>query len=120
MKKPKKDPVREDRIHNEAIADANGPEEQVMGWYYYLEDKIRFPFQAKCIAAKVVSPLRKGSSRPAELHRQPLTEPSVRLSPHSAPIRQTHQSSRSANVQRYPRIPSPAVLENDSLGLCGV
>ena len=30
MKKPKKDPVREDRIHNEAIADANGPEEQVM------------------------------------------------------------------------------------------
>jgi hypothetical protein len=62
MKKPKKDPVREDRIHNEAIADANGPEEQVMGWYYYLEDKIRFPFQGKCIAAKVVSPLRKGET----------------------------------------------------------
>jgi hypothetical protein len=36
MKKPKKDPVREDRIHNEAIVDANGPEEQVMGWYYGL------------------------------------------------------------------------------------
>jgi hypothetical protein len=36
--------VREDRIHNEAIADANGPEEQAMGWYYYLDDKIRFPF----------------------------------------------------------------------------
>lgn len=30
MKKQAKDPVREDRIHNEAIADANGPEEQVM------------------------------------------------------------------------------------------
>jgi hypothetical protein len=45
MKKLKTDPVREDRIHNEAIADANGPEEQVMGWYYYLDDKIRFPFQ---------------------------------------------------------------------------
>ncbi len=27
MKKLAKDPVREDRIHNEAIADANGPEE---------------------------------------------------------------------------------------------
>jgi hypothetical protein len=39
--------------------DANGPEEQAMGWYYYLENKLRFPFQAKCIAAKVVSPLRK-------------------------------------------------------------
>lgn len=62
MKKPKKDPVREDRIHNEAIVDANGPEEQVMGWYYYLDDKIRFPFQAKCFAAKVVSPLRKGET----------------------------------------------------------
>ena len=62
MKKPKKDPVREERIENEAIADANGPEEQVMGWYYYLDDNIRFPFQAKCIVAKVVSPLRKGKS----------------------------------------------------------
>ena len=60
MKRAKKDSVREDRIHNEAIADANGPEEQVMGWYYYLDDKIRFPFQGKCLAAKVVSPLRKG------------------------------------------------------------
>ena len=49
MKKPKKAPVREERIENEAIADANGPEEQVMGWYYYLDDKIRFPLQAKCI-----------------------------------------------------------------------
>ena len=62
MKKPKRDPVREDRIHNEAIADANGPEEQVMGWYYYLDDKIRFPFQARCIAAKVVSPLIDGET----------------------------------------------------------
>jgi Calcium binding len=62
MKKPKKDPVRENRIHDEAIVDANGPEEQVMGWYYYLDDKIRFPFQAKCIAPKVVSPLRKGET----------------------------------------------------------
>lgn len=62
MKKPKRDPVREDRIHNEAIADANGPEEQVMGWYCYLDDKIRFPFQARCIAPKVVSPLRKGET----------------------------------------------------------
>jgi len=62
MKKSKKDPVREDRIHNDVIADANGPEEQVMGSYCYLDDKIRFPFQAKCIAAKIVSPLRKGET----------------------------------------------------------
>lgn len=62
MAKLKRDPIREDRIHNEAIVDAYGPEKQAMGWYYYLEDKIRFPFQAKCIASKVVSPLRKGES----------------------------------------------------------
>jgi hypothetical protein len=62
MKRPQRDPAREERIHNEAIVDANGPDEQVMGWYYYLDDKIRFPFQAKCIAAKVVSPLRKGET----------------------------------------------------------
>jgi len=34
MKKPKKDPIREDRIHNEAIVDAYGAEERAMGWYY--------------------------------------------------------------------------------------
>src|SRR5664279_6530015 len=60
MARPKRDHVREERIHEEVIVDANGPEEQVMGWYYYLENKIRFPFRAKCIVAKVVSPLRKG------------------------------------------------------------
>jgi len=34
MKRPKRDRVREERIPNEIIVDANGPEEQVMGWYY--------------------------------------------------------------------------------------
>jgi hypothetical protein len=62
MAKPKRDPVREERIHEEVIVDACGPEEQAMGWYYYLGDKIRFPFQAKCIASKVTSPLQKGES----------------------------------------------------------
>jgi hypothetical protein len=62
MAKLKKDPIREDRIQNEAIVDAYGPEEQALGWYYYLENKIRFPFQAQCIVAKAVSPLRKGET----------------------------------------------------------
>ncbi len=61
MKKLKKDLVREERIHNEAIVDA-GPDEQAMSWYYYLESKISFPFQARCVAAKPVSPLRKGET----------------------------------------------------------
>ena len=43
-KKPDKNNVREDRIAFEAIVDANGPEEQAMGWYYYLDDKMTFPF----------------------------------------------------------------------------
>ena len=43
-----------------SIVDAYGPEEQAMGWYYYLENSIHFPFQAKCIVPKVVSPLRTG------------------------------------------------------------
>ena len=59
MAKRKEDPVREERIQNEIVVDAYGPQEQAMGWYYYLEDKIRFPFQAKCIVAKAVSHLLK-------------------------------------------------------------
>ena len=61
MKKSRRDPVREDRIDKEAIVDAS-PEEQAMSWYYYRQGKIRFPFQAKCIAADIVSPLRKGET----------------------------------------------------------
>ena len=62
MAKTNRDHVREERIHNEAIVDAYGPEEQAMGWYYYLENKIRFPFQARCTVTKAVSPLRKGET----------------------------------------------------------
>jgi hypothetical protein len=54
------DPGREDRISMEIIVDAYGPEEQAMGWYCYLEDKLRFPFTAECIATRATSPLRKG------------------------------------------------------------
>ncbi|MGH9432908.1 MAG: calcium-binding protein [Terriglobia bacterium] len=62
MAKRKRDPVREERIHHEIVVDAYGPEEQAMGWYYHLEDKIQFPFQAQCIVAKAVSPLLKGET----------------------------------------------------------
>ncbi len=44
----------------EIIVDAYSPEEQAMGWYYYLEKKLRFPFKAKCINERPISPLRKG------------------------------------------------------------
>jgi len=62
MGKSKEDPIREERIQNEIIVDAYGPEEQALGWYYYLENEITFPFRARCTASKVVSPLRKGET----------------------------------------------------------
>ena len=46
----------------QAIVDAYGAEERAMGWYYYLENQLRFPFQARCTVSKVVSPLSKGET----------------------------------------------------------
>jgi len=60
MAKVKKNVERENRIEMEIIVDAYGPEEQAMGWYCYLEEKLHFPFPAKCIAERTISPLRKG------------------------------------------------------------
>lgn len=42
----------------EIIVDAHGPQEQAMGWYYYLEDKLQFPFTAVCCAKRAISPLQ--------------------------------------------------------------
>ena len=60
MSKSDEDKAREERIYNEAIVDAYGEEEQAMGWYYYLEGKITFPFKAECIAKRSISPLKLG------------------------------------------------------------
>ena len=62
MAKPRKNSTREQRIEDEIVVDAYGPEERAMGWYYYLKDKIHFPFRARCAASKVVSPLKKGET----------------------------------------------------------
>lgn len=55
-----KDEVREDRIIMDIIVDAYNSEEQAMGWYYYLDDKIKFPFEACCMEVKGKSPLKEG------------------------------------------------------------
>ena len=60
MERIPKDPDREYRIYNEAIVDTYGEEEQAMGWYYYINDKLYCPFQAKCIQERIISPLREG------------------------------------------------------------
>ena len=54
------DEEREERIHMEIIVDAYGPEERAMGWYYYLDGKMQFPFSARCVAQRAISPLELG------------------------------------------------------------
>jgi hypothetical protein len=54
------DPGREHSITMEIIVDAYGPEEQAMGWYYYLKDTIEFSFHAVCCERRSISPLKIG------------------------------------------------------------
>ncbi|MDR3301811.1 MAG: calcium-binding protein [Spirochaetaceae bacterium] len=55
--KVKKDDKREERIMYEIIVDAHDEDEQAMGWYYYIEDCLQFPFDAKCTKKIATSPL---------------------------------------------------------------
>jgi hypothetical protein len=59
-------------------------------------------------------------SRPMGLHHRPLAEPSVRLSPHSAPIRQTCRSYRCSSARKEPLAPLQALEERCSHGPCGL
>jgi hypothetical protein len=54
------DEIREHRIVMEIIVDCYNEEERAMGWYYYLEDQIKFPFQARCLSKRNISPLKYG------------------------------------------------------------
>ena len=58
MTKPKRDPKREKRITMDIIVDAYDEQERAMGWYYYLEDQLHFPFTAICISKRAISPLK--------------------------------------------------------------
>ena len=60
MAKIETDKEREDRIAMEIVVDAHGEEERAMGWYYYLEDQLAFPFTATCVAKRAISPLQVG------------------------------------------------------------
>ena len=52
MSKLEQDDIREERIMMEAVVDAYNEEERAMGWYYYLEDRLNFPFPAKWVSRK--------------------------------------------------------------------
>lgn len=58
MAKTTTDRIREERIEMEIVADAHHVEERALGWYYYLEENLHFPFTAHCIAKRSISPLR--------------------------------------------------------------
>jgi hypothetical protein len=51
------DAERENRIMYGAVVDCYNEEERAMGWYYYLEDQLSFPFEARCIVRRAISPL---------------------------------------------------------------
>jgi hypothetical protein len=57
---PKQDDEREERIHMEIIVDCYGTEERAMGWYYFMEERLHFPFTARCITERATSPLEAG------------------------------------------------------------
>jgi hypothetical protein len=50
--------ARERRIEMEAVVDAYNSDERAMGWYYYLEGRLKVPFKARCKSKREVSPLR--------------------------------------------------------------
>ena len=60
VSKVEKDEAREYRIDMEIVADAYNGEEQAMGWYYYLDDTLSFPFLTRCIVKRAISPLEVG------------------------------------------------------------
>ncbi len=45
MPRVKKDKAREQRIEMEAVVDAYNSEERAMGWYYYLEGRLKVPLK---------------------------------------------------------------------------
>jgi Calcium binding len=54
------DEAREHRIVMEIVVDAYDEQERAIGWYYYLEGKLTFPFRARCAARRSISPLKVG------------------------------------------------------------
>ncbi len=60
IKKSEQDEIREERILMEIVVDAHDEEERAMGWYYYLEDKLSFPFRTRCVQVRATSPLLVG------------------------------------------------------------
>ena len=57
---PKIQKFKEDRSTSEIIVDAYNEGEVSLSWYYYLEEKLAFPFKVKCVAWRQISTLKLG------------------------------------------------------------
>ncbi len=44
----------------EIVVDAYGEEERATGWHCHLQDRLTFPFLARCVAGRMTSPLKVG------------------------------------------------------------
>lgn len=76
MTHTERDEERDERIKMEIIVDAYTQEEQAMGWKIYLEETMEFPFEARCLEERDVSPLDEGET--VRVVGMPSTEPSLR------------------------------------------
>jgi Calcium binding len=58
MAKHKIDQACEERIEIEIVVDCYNESERYSAWICYLEDKLEFPFRARCVTARKSSPLK--------------------------------------------------------------
>lgn len=59
MSKFATDENRKERIDMEIVVDAYNEEERRLGWYYYLDNKLKFPFKATRISGRRTSALEE-------------------------------------------------------------
>jgi hypothetical protein len=60
MPRKKKNPAIEQRLDDEIVVDCYNESERHVAWQCYLEDRLPFPFQARCLNRLPESPLQPG------------------------------------------------------------
>jgi hypothetical protein len=58
------DEERNKRIRREILTDAYNADEMAISWCYHLEREMSFPFQARCIEERTISPLQEDEEVP--------------------------------------------------------
>jgi hypothetical protein len=96
------DAERELRIDNEILVYCYSESERALSWYYYLNDRLSFPFKATCLLPVSSSPLRIGDEVRAlamasedECMHDMYVRIEYRTTMLSVPLRQLRSHSRS-------------------------